>query len=155
MKDERFTGLPEQVPPTGAPDLSGSLGGGMRPARVALLGCGVVLFLLGIATVIFLLKADDFVGWVFGSLEESIVERLPPDLPDADRRRLEAAFDGAVERMTGDEADPEALRRLQRQLSSIVRETGDERPLTHAEVAEITAAFEAVAESAEADGPDR
>lgn len=142
---ERFTGLPAQRPPRGGPDLSPALGGAWRPGRVMLLGCGALLVLLGVAAIVFLLKADDFVGWVFGSIEETVIERLPPDLPAAERQRLEAAFDAATARMAAGEADPEALRRLQGELSAIVREAGDDRSLSRAEVAEIIAALEAVA----------
>lgn len=144
---EKFTGLPEPAP-AGSPKLSSSLGGGRRAGRVALVGCGVALLLVGVAAVVFLLQADDFVGWVFGSVEETLIERLPPDLPDAERERLEEAFADAVARLGSGEGDPEAMRRLQAELTAVVRASGD-RPLTREEVAEITAVLEAVA------GPER
>lgn len=144
MSDERFTGLPGK-PPGGKPDLSDSLGGGLRPGRAMLLGCGVLLFLLGAAAIIFLLKADDFVGWVFGSVEETIVERLPPDLPAEDRARLDRAFAAATARIQSGEADPQALRRLQGGLGRAVRGSGDDRPLTREEVADLTANLEEIA----------
>lgn len=145
---DRFTGLPDPPPP-GAPKMSPSLGGGLRPGRVALLGCGVLLVLVGIAAVVFLLQADDFVGWVFGSVEETIVERLPEDLPAAERRRLERAFDGALATLESGEGDPQAMRRLQGQLTAVLRGAGEDRPLTRDEVAAIAAALEAAA------GPER
>lgn len=141
---ERFTGLPEK-PPGGKTDLSPSLGGGLRPGRVMLLGCGVLLFLLGVAAIVFLLKADDFVGWVFGSVEETVVERLPPDLPAEERARLDRAFAAATAQIESGEADPAALRRLQGGLTRAVRSSGDDRPLTREEVAEITATLEEIA----------
>lgn len=144
MSDERFTGLPGK-PAGGKPDLSDSLGGGLRPGRAMLLGCGVLLFLLGAAAIIFLLKADDFVGWVFGSVEETIVERLPPDLPAEDRQRLERAFAAATARIQSGEADPQALRRLQGGLGRTVRGSGDDRPLTREEVADLIATLEEIA----------
>lgn len=141
---ERFTGLPEK-PPGGKPDLSRSLGGGLKPGRVALLGCGVLLFLLGIAAIVFLLKADDFVGWVFGSVEETVVERLPQDLPADERARLDRAFAAASAKIESGEADPQALRRLQGGLTRAVRSSGDDAALTREEVAEITATLEEIA----------
>lgn len=147
MSGERFTGLPGK-PAGGKPDLSPSLGGGVRPGRVALIGCGALLFLLGLAAIVFLLKADDFVGWVFRSIEDTVAERLPPDLPEEERARLEEAFAAAAAKIETGEADAQALRRLQAELSRIVR-SADDRPLTHEEVAEITATLEAIAGTAE------
>lgn len=147
MSDERFTGLPGK-PAGGRPDLAPSLGGGVRPGRVVLLGCGALLFLLGIAAIVFLLKADDFVGWVFGSIEETVAERLPDDLPAAERARLERAFAAATAKVESGEADPAALRRLQGELTAIVRRS-EERPLRREEVAEITAHLEEIAGTAE------
>ena len=141
---ERFTGLPGK-PAGGTPQLSESLGGGLRPGRVMLLGCGVLLFLLGFAAIVFLLKADDFVGWVFGSVEETVVERLPPDLPAEERARLDRAFAAATAKIATGEADPAALRSLQGGLTRAVRDSGDDAALTREEVAEITATLEAIA----------
>jgi hypothetical protein len=141
---ERFTGLPGK-PADGKPALSESLGGGLRPGRVMLLGCAVLLFLLGFAAIVFLLKADDFVGWVFGSVEETIVERLPPDLPAEERARLDRAFAAATAKIAAGDADPQALRSLQGGLTRAVRDSGGDRPLTREEVAEITATLEAIA----------
>lgn len=146
MSGERFTGLPGK-PAGGKPDLVPSLGGGVRPGRVALIGCGTVLFLLGIAAIVFLLKADDFVGWVFGSIEETVAERLPEDLPADERARLDRAFAAATARLEAGEGDTAALRRLQSKLVGIVR-SAEDRPLTREEVAEITAALEEIAGTA-------
>jgi hypothetical protein len=145
---ERFTGLPERPPPRAPVDLAARLGGGPRPARVVLIGCGVVFLLLGVAAVIFMLRADDFVGWVFGSLEETVMARLPPDLPSADRRRLEAAFGSARERVESGEGDPDAMRRLQAELTALARD-GAGGPLTREQVARIIAALEGVVGSGE------
>lgn len=140
---ERFTGLPGK-PPGGRPDLAPALGGGVRPGRVMLLGCGALLFLLGIAAIVFLLKADDFVGWVFGSIEETVIERLPADLPDAERQRLDRAFAAATAQIEAGRGDPQALRALQGELTRVVRGAED-RPLTRDEVAAITATLEELA----------
>lgn len=144
---ERFTGLPGK-PAGGKPQLSDSLGGGLRPGRVMLLGCGVLLFLLGVAAIVFLLKADDFVGWVFGSVEETVIERLPADLPADERARFDRAFAAATAKIESGEADPQALRSLQGGLARAVRGSGDDAPLTREEVAEITATFEEIAGTA-------
>ncbi|HEX6202460.1 MAG TPA: hypothetical protein VF100_05600 [Thermoanaerobaculia bacterium] len=146
MSGERFTGLPGK-PAGGSPDLARSLGGGLRPGRAMLLGCGALLFLLGIAALVFLLKADDFVGWVFGSVEETMAERLPPDLPEEERARLDRAFAAATANLESGEGDTAALRRLQSKLVGILR-SADDRPLTREEVAEITAALEEIAGTA-------
>jgi hypothetical protein len=147
MSGERFTGLPGK-PAGGTPQLSDRLGGGVTPTRVALLGCGVLLFLLGVAAIIFLLKADDFVGWVFGSVEETVVERLPADLPAAERQRLDRAFAAAAARLESGDAEPDTLRPLQADLTRLVR-AGDDSPLSRDEVAEITATLERIGGIAE------
>ena len=143
---EKFTGLPGK-PAGGKPQLSSSLGGGVRPGRVLLIGCGVLLFLVGLAALVFLLKADDFVGWVFGSIEDTVVERLPPDLPAEERARLEEAFAAAAAKIETGEADAQALRRLQRELAAIVR-SAEDRPLTREQVATLTATLEEIAGTA-------
>ncbi len=156
--DERFTGLPEPPPGGDRPvDLGARVGGGGRGRRVLLIGCGVLFFLVGVAAIVFLLKAQDFLGWVFGELEQTVMERVPEDLPAADRARLQHAFDEAVDDIVSGRADPAAMQRLQGELRSIVAASGrgPDARLTRQQVADITAALEAVAGTAEGPGTER
>jgi len=141
---EKFTGLPE-TPPSRLPhvDLDQRVGGpGGGAGRWLLIGCGGLFFLLGIAAIAFLMKADDFLGWTFGKLEETVVARLPEDLPPESRRRLDVAFDAAIERIVSGEADPRSMQALQRRLTALTR---SQDRLTTDEVRELTLALEAVA----------
>ena len=161
MSGDKFTGLPE-TPPSRLPtvDLDARVGGpGRGMGRWLLLGCGGLFFLVGIAAVLFLMKADDFLGWTFGKLEQTVVARLPEDLPPEARRRLDLAFDAAIERIVSGEADPRTMQALQARLSALTR--GRDR-LTREEVEDLTRTLEAVAtgrldtsagEAVEEDGP--
>lgn len=147
MSGDKFTGLPE-MPPSRLPamDLDQRVGGpGGGAGRWLLVGCGGLFFLLGIAAIVFLFKADDFLGWTFGKLEETVVARLPEDLPPESRRRLEVAFDGAIERIVSGEADPRTMQALQARLSALTR---SQDRLTVDEVRELTLTLEAVATGA-------
>ncbi len=113
--------------------------------RPVLIGCGVVILMIGIAAVVVINKAGDLFDWAMGRFEEAIVQSLPDDATAGDRERLHQAFMGAVEAVKSDQADPEALENAQFQLQrAILMEPGE---LTREDVLEIIDALEAVGDS--------
>lgn len=81
--------------------------------RWALIGCGALIVLLGIGSVVFLLKAKDLFGWMMGELEAEVMESLPANITDSEERELAAAFEAAVEAVRQDRVSPAALQDLQ------------------------------------------
>ncbi len=61
-----------------------------------LIGCGVLAILLGIAAVFFVVKAKSLLAYALDKLQAEVVSHLPEDVGDAERRRLEAAFDATL-----------------------------------------------------------
>jgi hypothetical protein len=78
-----------------------------------LIGCGVVVLLLGVAAVVFLLKAGDLFGWALARFETEITRALPDELTDEERQRLHQAFQEAADAVRSGDFDPMALQRLQ------------------------------------------
>lgn len=85
-------------------------------SRRALLGCGALIVLLGIGSVVFLLKAKDLFGWMMNELEVQVEESLPADITEPERQELAEAFDAVVDAVEEDRADVVALQDLQKML---------------------------------------
>ena len=112
-------------------------------SRAGLIGCGVVILLLGAASLVFLFKAGDLFGWALSQFETEITRALPEDLTESERQRLREAFDGAAEAVRSGEFDPSALQSLQAKLRESLL---DEDPtLTREQVLELTTVLEEVA----------
>lgn len=141
---EPRTGQPFAAEPLSPRSLSPK---GDRPAggcgKPALIGCAAVVVLLGLAAVIFLLKARDLFGWLMVRFEDQVVASLPDDVTDDERERLHAAFVAASEAVQSGRADAAALQRMQSTLSRGVVE--GEGKLTRQEVVELIVALEEVA----------
>ncbi len=120
-------------------------------SRAGVIGCGVVILLLGIASVIFLLKAGDLFAWAMSRFEIEITRALPEDFSDADRQRLERAFAGASESVRTGEFDPLALQRLQSKLRQSLLD--EDQKLTREEALELIEILEEVAGAQPDDGP--
>jgi|CXWL01.1.fsa_nt_gi hypothetical protein len=114
--------------------------------RIALLGCGGLLLLTGVAAVIFVLKAKDFVRWGFekmqAEVQAKIEAKMPPDLTAEDRERLRQAFAAATAKASSGEADQAAMQRLQGELVAVVRKA--ETGLTRDDVVALTVSLEAL-----------
>jgi hypothetical protein len=111
--------------------------------RPILIGCGILVVLLGLAAAVFVIKAKDLFGWAMARFEEEVVRMLPDDLTTEEGARLDAAFDAALEAWDEGRADPVALQRLQEELwQSVSRSTGK---LSREDVQRLTRALEAVA----------
>jgi hypothetical protein len=130
--------MPQQPFTPGAP--ATAPGGCGRPL---LIGCGILVVLLGIAAALFVIKAKDLFGWAMARFEEEVVQMLPDDLTAEERERLDKAFDAALEAWDANQADPVALQRLQEELwQTISRSTGK---LSREDVNTLTRALEEVA----------
>ena len=111
-------------------------------SRVGLIGCGVVVLLLGAAAVVFLFKAGDLFAWAMTRFEVEITKALPEDCTESDRQRLRVAFDSAAEAVRSGEFDPLALQRLQGKLRESLLD--EDQTLTREQVLELTVILEEV-----------
>lgn len=101
--------------PGGAPPFQpiGPAAGGSGCAKPALIGCGVLFLLLGVAAVVFLFKWPDFAVWSLANSRQAIEQNLAPEVTAADRTRFDAAFQAAAARLRAQKLDPAALQALQ------------------------------------------
>ena len=111
--------------------------------RGALVGCGVLVVLFGIAGVVFVAKANDMLAWLMEKLEDQIVATLPDDLPPDERQRLDQAFDDLYEAIAGNDFDPIALQSLQPFLLEATQKAS--QGLSREDVRDLTEAIEKAA----------
>lgn len=83
-----------------------------------MIGCTAMLVLLGIAAIVFVVKAGAIFGWTMNQLREQVVANLPADVTPEERERLERGFAAAVERVRSGEVELPALKAMQLQLQS-------------------------------------
>jgi Ca2+-binding EF-hand superfamily protein len=119
----------------------------------ALLGCGALILLLGIGSVVFLLKAKDLFGWMMNELEAQVMESLPANITETQMQELSAAFDGAVEAVREDRANVVALQELQKMLRESLG-NGPNR-LSREEVQSLIEALDRVSGRKSGDDVDR
>ena len=102
---------PELTPPTtpfaDAP-IEPRAGGCSKPA---LIGCGVVFLLLGIAGLVFVLKAKNLLVWSLEKVRAGNAANLPADATAADRERFNAAFVAAKARIEEASSTPPRCKR--------------------------------------------
>ncbi len=121
-------------------------------SRRALIGCGALILLLGIGSMVFLLKAKDIFGWMMGELEAEIEESLPANITEQERTELSRAFDAAIETVQEDRVSPEGLRDLQGMFRDAL---GDEpKRLSREEVQELIEALDRVSGRSAGHGVD-
>jgi hypothetical protein len=99
--------------------------------------------LVGIAAIVFLVKAKDLFGWTMAKLEEQVVAALPADVTAEERDRLARGFDAAIARIKAGEFEPPALTALQRQLQ-LAAEKAPGKELTRDDVLDLLSALERV-----------
>lgn len=113
--------------------------------RPVLIGCGLVVVLLGLLLLGFLWKAPDLMPalfrWSLDQFEQQVSANLPPDLSEEERQRLADAFDAAASAVEDGSADAAGLQRLQGKLL----ETARAGRLTREQVLDLTEALESVA----------
>src|SRR6185436_507095 len=134
MENRSMSDLPPPPqPPPAKPFAPEKLSGGGGCQRPFLIGCGLLAVLLGIAAVVFVVKAKDVLAYAMNQLRESVVAHLPEGSEGADRQRIEAGFDAALTRIRTGVIDPAALQELQKSLAAAAS-VGTTRRLTRAEV---------------------
>ena len=109
-------------------------------SKPALIGCGVVFLLLGIAGLFFVMRAKNLLVWSLDKVEQGIAANLPSDATAADRERFSAAFVAAKARIEDGQVDPAALQALQRELMQAVQQPKGQ--LSRQQLLELTAALE-------------
>lgn len=121
-------------------------------SRWALFGCGGLLLLLGVGSIVFLIKAKDLFGWMMGELEARIEQSLPANITETERQELSLAFAAVVEAVQEDRADAVALQELQK----LLREALGDGPtrLSREEVRGLIAALDRVSGRTPSDGFD-
>ncbi len=103
--DPRFQ--PFEAVPFDTSDKPVQMGGGC--GRVALIGCGLLILLLGIGAVWLVLNADDFLIWAMNRMKAEVVASVPADCTEEARNRLVDAFDAAIGAIAGGDVDPATL----------------------------------------------
>lgn len=137
------------IPPPSPPAAGRPFTGEPRPVRMsgcgrpALIGCGVVVVLLGVAAIVLVAKAKDLLAWTMGELQEQVMAALPEDVTAAERSRLDRGFDAALERIYAGEVEPPALYALQRQLMNAA-EKSQAKTLTRDDALDLLSALERV-----------
>lgn len=118
---------PTDAPPSPfdpRPTHPSSSGGGC--SKPLMIGCGILLVLLGISAVVFVLNAPKFVRWAFESLGEQVLQTLPEDIPQEDRQRLQRAFQAVGEGAAAGEIQPSAMQRLNGEMQEFAAKPKDE-----------------------------
>lgn len=139
---------PTPPPPTtpspfdrpGAGPAPGSGRSGVR--KPLLIGCGVLLLLVGVAFALFVVYQNSIAAWVFEAMQAELEPRLPEDLPADLRTRYEDAFELAVAAAREGDYSPPDLQRVQREFSRVVQGGGSR--LSVEEVERLAVALEAV-----------
>jgi hypothetical protein len=108
-----------------------------------LFGCGALAVLVGIAAIVFVVKAKDLLAWTMEKLEEQVVAALPADVTAEERSRLERGFDAAIAKIQTGEMEAPALSALQHQLQQAA-EKAPRKALTRDDVLDLLSALERV-----------
>jgi hypothetical protein len=111
--------------------------------RGALIGCGVLIALVGVAAVGLSMRFDRVLVWMYKQIETSIAAKLPPDITPAERDRFTAAFEDLYASIGAGKLDPASLQDLQRELLGIVG--GVDSGPTREQVRRLTEAVERAA----------
>jgi len=102
-----------------------------------------VLVLLGIAAIVFVVKAKDLLAWGMERIEAQVMATLPEDVTPEERVRLERGFDVALQKISLGEVEPPALNALQKQLVQAA-EKSSEGKLTRDDALDLLSALERV-----------
>jgi len=142
---------PPLPPPQAKPFTPEKISGGGGCQKPMLVGCGLVALLLGIAAVVFVVKAQDVLTYAMNRLRAEVVAHLPEDTGEAERQQVEAGFDAAIARIRGGAIDPASLQEMQKKLTATAASAGSGR-LTREELAGLIAALDKFNQKA-SDGP--
>ncbi len=131
--------LPPLPPPAAKP--FSPAGGGSGCQKPLLLGCGLLSLLLGIAAVVFVVKAKDVLAYAMNQLRTEVVAHLPEEVGESERQRVEEGFDAALAKIRSGELDPAALQDLQKRLTAAAAASASRR-LTKEELDGLVQALE-------------
>lgn len=129
--------LPEPFAPAPRPLKSPGCG------RGALIGCGILIALLGIGAVGLALNVNRMLVWILHRLEAQVEAKLPADLTAEERTRFQSAFAELYRTIQEGKVDPIAVQSLQRELMAMA--TDVDRGLTREQVLRLTEAAERAA----------
>jgi hypothetical protein len=116
-------------------------GGGC--GRPLVFGCGAVIVLLGIAAIVFVVKAKDLLAWTMRELEKQVVADWPADATAEERARLDRGFAAALAKIQEGQVEPPALFALQRQLTKAADKAA-KKSLTRDDVLDLLSGLERV-----------
>jgi hypothetical protein len=105
--------IPPPAEPFAAAPVEPRAGGCSKPL---LIGCGVVFLLLGVAGLLFVMKARDLLVWSLDKTRAGVLDNLAEDVTAADRERFDAAYAAATVRIRDGKIDAAALQKLQGEL---------------------------------------
>ena len=108
--------------------------------KPVIIGCLVILVLLGIGLVLLVTNAPKLLDWALGQMEATILAQLPPDVTPEEKERLQQAFAGLQEAVDSGKANPAELQDLQRKMMSL-----SGKNLTREEILELTRDLEEAA----------
>ena len=103
--------------PFAAAPIEPRAGGCSKPA---LIGCGVVFLLLGVAGLVFVMKARDLLIWSLDRTRGGVLANLADEVTPEDRQRFDAAYAAATTRIRDGKIDSSALQGLQGQLMKAI-----------------------------------
>lgn len=118
-----------------------------------MIGCGVLVLLIGIASIAFVVKAKDLLAWLMTKIETQVVEALPADVTDGERARLVHGFAAAKEQIRAGNVEMPALKALQLQLQK-ASEKAPKKELSRDDVLDLLSALERVGGLLPADEPE-
>jgi hypothetical protein len=131
---------PAPVPePFGSAPIKPRAGGCGKPLFT---GCGIVLVLLGVAAIVFIIRAKDLLVWSLGKVKAAVEQNLPPDVTAADRERFDVAFAAAGRAIRAGRAQPKPLQELQGELLRVIQKQKGE--LTRDDLVRLTEVLERV-----------
>ncbi len=134
---------PAPPPPAGRPFTGEPRRAPSGRSRPLLIGCGIVIVLLGIAGIVLVAKAKDLLAWTMGQIESQVVAALPGDVTPAEKARVQRGFAAALDHIRDGKVDPPALYALRRQLTK-AQEKASQGKLTHDDVLDLLSALERV-----------
>ena len=110
--------------------------------KPALIGCGILILLVGVASIFFMVKARDLFAWIVTRMEVEVVRLLPDEIDAEQRQRLGLAFHAAKDSILEGDLDPLDLQELQQQLAHVT--SIREGKMTREDVRKLIIALEKV-----------
>jgi len=127
------------------------------PAKPLVIGCIVVLILVGIGLIASLYYVgqsyEKIFAWSLGRIRDGVEVRLPKDLPAEAKQRLDNAFTAAQTAAGTVHGNPAASARLQKLMLDLAHQVEGTAPLTAQQVDEITRTLEQIGQVGKSETP--